>query len=492
MEEARQTEAAWEVRLGIPELELDKLSLASAKPRRLRAWLDALPMGDPHRSAPLLLTLLEELPRLRIDDRRRLALLEQVRPRVRQMAYTLESRYLNLPLMPPERALQAAALTHRLFQGLALGYQSVATPLLRGKLNLPGRQAAATALQRAMDARSQDLFLHMLLYKSPPAGTWRVLHSLYAEAERHALEALTVSDPELPGQEGAVSIAYGRLLLTASAQPNQLRQPALMALYRAAAHWARWMPLLAEAADAPFHVDLQGDAGPQPVSVPADGGETLRYFDTRPLAAALAEGGASQRSRPLSDILSHHLRWAWLGPRERRGPRRPVDGEMLLCLGLDAVHRRLDQGEDDEPLHRVRRVDHGDGGYCLEWRGGTPHTLRAGGLLALSTSERPHWRVGEIRWVAWLGDSVRLGVSLLPETLRPVRVSAGGPNAWPAPALLVPSPEGDDPETLVVPTTGYRSGTWLTLWDGPPRDTRLGVRLAGSPDVAQYMLRPTV
>lgn len=165
---------------------------------------------------------------------------------------------------------------------------------------------------------------------------------------------------------------------------------------------------------------------------------------------------------------------------------------MLLCLGLDAVHRRLDQGEDDEPLHRVRRVDHGDGGYCLEWRGGTPHTLRAGGLLALSPSERPHWRVGEIRWVAWLGDSVRLGVSLLPETLRPVRVSAGGPNAWPAPALLVPSPEGDDPETLVVPTTGYRSGTRLTLWDGPPRDTRLGVRLAGSPDVAQYMLRPTV
>ena len=492
MEEARQRESAWEVRLGIPQPELDKLSLASARPRRLRAWLDALPMGEPHRSAPPLLTLLDELPRLRVDGRRRLALLEEIRPRLRQLAYTLESRYLNLPLMPPERALQAAALSHRLFQGLAIGYQSVAAPLLRGKLNRPERQAAATALQRAMDARAQDLFLHMLLYKEPPAGTWQVLHNLYAEAERHALEALTVSDPELPGEEGAVLIAYGRLLLTASAQPNQLRQPALMALYRAAAHWARWMPLLADAADAPFHVDLQSDAGPQALSARADNGQALRYFDTRPLAAALAEGGPGHRSRPLSDILSHHLRWAWLGPRERRGPRRPVDGEMLLCLGLDAVHRRLDQGEGDEPLHRVRRVDHGDGGYCLEWRGGTPNTLRAGGLLALSPMEQPQWRVGEIRWVAWLGDAVRLGVALLPETLRPVRVSAGDPSAWPAPALLVPSPEGDDPETLVVPTTGYRSGTRLTLWDGPPRDTRLGVRLAGSPDIAQYTLRPAV
>lgn len=492
MEEARQRESAWEVRLGIPEPELDKLSLASAKPRRMRAWLDALPMGEPHRSAPPLLTLLDELARLRIDGRRRLALLEQVRPRVRQLAYTLESRYLNLPLMLPERALQAAEVTHRLFQGLAIGYQSVAAPLLRGKLNRPERQAAATALQRAMDAQAQDLFLHMLLYKPPPAGTWRILHRLYAEAERHALEALTVSDPELPGEEGAVSIAYGRLLLTASAQPNQLRQPALMALYRAAAHWARWMPLLSEAADAPFQVNLQSDAGPEPVSTPADDGGTPRYFDTRPLAAALAEDGPAHRSRPLSDILSHHLRWVWLGPRVRRVPRRPADGEMLLCLGLDAVHRRLDQGEDDEPLHRVRRVDHGDGGYCLEWRGGTPNTLRAGGLLALSSIERGHWRVGEIRWVAWLGDAVRLGVALLPETLRPVRVSAGDPNAWPAPALLVPSPEGDDSETLVVPTTGYRSGTRLTLWDGSPRDTRLGVRLAGSPDIAQYTLRPAV
>jgi len=492
MEEARQRETAWEVRLGVPEPELDKLSLASTKPRRLRAWLDALPLGDPHRSAPPLLTLLEELPRLRVDGRRRMALLEQIRPRVRQLAYTLESRYLNLPLMPPEHALRAAALTHRLFQGLAIGYQSVATPLLRGKLNRPGRQAAATALQRAMDARAQDLFLHMLLYKAPPAGAWRVLHGLYAEAERHALETVTVPDPELPGQEGAVSIAYGRLLLTASAQPNQLRQPAMMALYRAAAHWARWLPLSSEAADAPFHVALNSDAGPQPVTRPPDDSETLRYFDTRPLAAALADGGSSHRGRPLSDILSHHLRWSWLGPRERLAARRPAEGEMLLCLGLDAVHRRLDEGESDEPLHRVRRVDHGDGGYCLEWRGGTPPALRAGGLLALSPPERSHWRVGEIRWVAWLGDSVRLGVALLPEALRPVRVSAGGPDAWPAPALLVPCPEGDDPETLVVPTTGYRSGTRLTLWDGPPRDTRLGVRLAGSPDVAQYTLRPAV
>ena len=87
MEEARQTESAWEVRLGVPEPELDKLSLASARPRRLRAWLDALPIGDPHRGAPPLLTLLDELPRLRVDGRRRLALLEEIRPRLRQLAW---------------------------------------------------------------------------------------------------------------------------------------------------------------------------------------------------------------------------------------------------------------------------------------------------------------------------------------------------------------------------------------------------------------------
>jgi len=488
MEQARQTEPAWEMCLGVPIPELEKLSLASARPRRLRAWLEALPISDPHRSAPSLLTLLDELARLRIDGRRRLALLEQVRPRVRQLAGTLESRYLNLPLMPPERALEAAALTRRLFQGLASGYQSVARPLLGGRLSIPERQAAATALQRAMDAHAQDIFLHMLLYNDPPEGTWKALHSLYAVAERHALETVTVADPELPGQEGSILIAYARLLLTASAQPNQLRQPALMALYRAAAHWARWLPLSVDAGDAPFLVDLQQDAGPLPVAASGNG-TTLRYFDTRPLAAALAEDGPADRRRPLSDILSHHLRWAWLGPRQRRLPRSPADGEMLLCLGLDAVHRRLGDEDDGEPLHRVHRIDHADGGYCLEWRGATPAGLRAGVVLALKPVEQGGWRVGEIRWVAWVGEAVRLGVALLPETLRAVRISAGDPRAWPAPALLVPAPDGN-PETLVVPTTGYRSGTRVTLWDGVPRDARLGIRLAGSPDIVQYTLRP--
>ena len=59
--------------------------------------------------------------------------------------------------MPRERALDAAARTRRLFQGVARSYQSVARPLLGGRLSSPERQAAATALQLAMDARARAI-----------------------------------------------------------------------------------------------------------------------------------------------------------------------------------------------------------------------------------------------------------------------------------------------------------------------------------------------
>ena len=219
--------------------EIKRLSIASARPKRLRGWLNELCVSRPMDCAPSVLRLLDELARLRLEPRRRLELLELVRPTVRQLGYALERHYLNLPLLPPPSGVRAAALAAELFDRLALGYESVARSLLDGGRARAVRHATALSLQRAMDAVAQRLFVHFLLYTRAEECLWARLHRLYALAERDALEGIIVADPDLPGQEGSVHIAYARLLLVASAQPNQLRQPALMALYRAAAHWAR-------------------------------------------------------------------------------------------------------------------------------------------------------------------------------------------------------------------------------------------------------------
>lgn len=464
---------------------LKRLSLASVRPRRLSAWLNGLTMERPLESASALVRFLDELARLRLEPRRRLELLERARPVAQQTAYALERHYLNLPLLPPATGKEAAALAQGLFEELARGYESVAAAVPVGGRGGSQRPVVAMILQRAMDALSHRVFLHCLLYTQPEPGLWHRLHRLYAVAEQDALEDITVADPGLPGQEGSVHIAYARILLTASAQPNQLRQPAMMALYRAAACWARWLSLVSTTGKALFAVDLDSDSAPclPPDATPLP---QRRFFDTRLLAAALVDGASLARPAPLSDLLRHHLRWAWLGPRRRRVAREPARGERALCLGLPEVHGRLTGELESKPAYRAQLLDQCEHGFCLEWRGNTPCELRVGGLTAVSAGDSI-WRVAEIRWVRAGKEQIWLGVVLLPESVRPVRVSTGADTG--APALLLPAPSVTDSDTLLLPAQGYRTGAVVTLQDRQVRSACLGLRVAGSPDIAHYTLR---
>ena len=96
----------------------------------------------------------------------------------------------------------------------------------------------------------------------------------------------------------------------------------------------------------------------------------------------------------------------------------------------------------------------------------------------------------EVRWVARHGDGAQLGVALWPVGTRPVRLSHGYGDTLPVPALLVPAGVDMDADTLLVPTAEFRAGARVTIWEGPPRLARLGIRVAVSPDVARFTLRP--
>lgn len=78
----------------------------------------------------------------------------------------------------------------------------------------------------------------------------------------------------------------------------------MLALYRATAQWARWLTLEPLEGQALFRVDLDSDRPPS--CADSGGGFNTRYFDPRPLAAALTRRGGGEAKR-----LHDHLRWAW-------------------------------------------------------------------------------------------------------------------------------------------------------------------------------------
>jgi len=469
------------------------LPVVGTRSRRLRHRLESLSSARPleEEGARRLIALLDELVQMRVTPRQRLELLELARPVVRRMVRSLESHYLNLPLLPPPSGQQAAALAHELAENMIRGYECLVQSLSGAIRARPGRQIAAIAMQRAISAVGGRLFLHSLLYTQAEAGLWARLHRFYAMAEAADLEGVAVTDTLLPAGVGSVHAAYMRVLLIASAQPSQLRQPALMALYRAASRWAQRVALHPNPPDALFAVQLDQDAPPRlhldshPVPEPH-----LRFFDPRPLANTLTEG----TSTALSDVLSRHLRWVWLGPRRRRYPRQSGGGHFHICLGLPGVHGQLSGDERKAACHQVQARDHSEGGYRLEWQGETPRELRVGSLAALRDTARDCWRVGEIRWVQSAGQRAHFGVALLPASVCPVRVADHRGEG--APALLLPAPTPVDSDILLLPAQGYRSGEQLEIQahsaaspEQPARPVRLGLRVGGSPDVTHYTLR---
>ncbi|MCC4307808.1 hypothetical protein LL252_04410 [Alcanivorax marinus] len=484
MHEAWPTDWAW----ALPDTDapLESLSLASTRPPELRAWLTALPADDPLTSAARLTRLLDELTRLPLDTRHRLALLEDIRPRVHCLTPSLQSPYLGAPLSLTAPSRQAADPVADLFDGLARAYQRVAAALLATTPEPARRQAAATALQRALDALSQQLWQHWLLYTPARAGLWWRLHRLYAVADALALQTLAVADPEASGQQSSVHLAYTRALLVASAQPQQLRPPALLALFRAAGQWGRWLPLRARPLEGGFDVALDQDRGPVPAGDPVRDGPRWRHFDTRPLARALIDGGGDP-GRPFSSLLRAHLRAVWSVPRGRAAPRRAGRETVRVVLGLNGAHACLDQPARAHNAEPVYCQDRGQQGCGLLWHGPAPRGLRVGAVLAVADTDGGPWRVGEIRWLARAAEGVRAGVQWLPGEVRPVRISHGYGDTLPTPALLVPAADGAD--TLLVPTAGFAAGARVTVWEGPPRLVRLGARVAGSADACRYRLR---
>lgn len=486
-----------------PGAMLKWLPLVGTRPRRLRRQLEALSFAQPlgEEGARRLIVLLDELVQLRATPRQRLELLELARPVVRRMVRALERHYLNLPLLPPASGQHAAALAHGLAESMTRGYEGLVQSLSGALRARPGRQIAAIALQRATSAVGGQLFLHSLLYTQAEAGLWARLHKLYAMAEAAALEGVAVTDTLLPAGSGSVHAAYMRALLIASAQPSQLRQPALMALYRAASRWAQQVALHQNPPDALFVVQLDQDAPPcLHLASHVTAEPHLLFFDPRPLASALTEG----TPMTLSDVLSRHLRWVWLGPRRRRYPREPGGGHFDICLGLAGVHSQLSGDEQQAACHQVQARDRSQGGYRLEWQGETPHELRVGSLAALRDSAQGTWRVGEIRWVQSAIERVHFGVALLPSSVRPVWVSDGhnsdshnsDSRNKGALALLLPAPTPVDSDILLLPAQGYRSGEQLEIQaccaeapESPARPVRLGLRVGGSPDVTHYTLR---
>ncbi len=506
-------------------------------PRALRSWIDALPMANFTAAARRLLDALQALNAQAIDPQQRLDALEVLRGAALQLAASTDKQIIGASFPLPSHKAELGELALAYQRELAQGYRFALAGLCgpRGTLPMLRARPVALASVRTLQHAAEHLAKAYLLYRTPPPGTWQLLHDAYGFAASLRLDDRMVDDGAT-GHAGSARATYLHALLLALANPyryTQREQGEIAGLVRALAVHAQLRDRNGGPRD--VRIDVEADAGPGYLPEErADGARgalslhldaLLAFIDDQQSLVPADATSVALRTHGGSAVqvdaqLLRHLVAGWRGRAERSHARLGGGYALETVIGLHDLHFMLADSENfDSFLQHVRGqaislseadrgaswrlgasesvravrlparvIDQGLGGYRLLWAravGEASVRARVGELVGLALPDtqagaRLDWMVGMIRWIRIdaQGD-VDAGIELLSRRALPVGVRPPDGRA-PIRGLLLASLDADasaDHDALLVPTEIDRASAALELMvpsdlQGVPRPAR--------------------
>lgn len=573
------------LRQRLPAQDLGRLSLVNHQPRKLKEWVDALPMMNVGETSRQVFQTLQELTRLQVDAAERLELLEILRPTVHALCNALSKHYLNQSVMLPERATKVATLAQAMQSNLAIGYKLVVLATLDKLAHKrepePLRQAT-TAAHRAITELTGNLLRATQLYLSTPPNLWLELHTLYLLSTEQQLTTPVSDVLARHTEKSTIEEAYIRALLLATCKPNKLRQSEIAQICQLSELWAPLIRLREFSGEGELFVfDLSRDAPPtyRTQARASTPGHVRAIMPTALVEHLNDVFRQAQQGNPkasgeaaLSPGLLHHLVQAWSELSERSFSRASHDGTLDISLGLTATHYFLagkrdfdsmmqgvqnrfmiadadnpflkskpvgghrpddrtgkdvwsmafgnvesnkehehklafqeqaqaQEGPDRYDTYQCQIVNISPGGYCVEWAGDVPASVKAGEILGLREDGENGWSVGVIRWVKQLpGHGAQVGIEVLAPKAKPcgarVVKKTGEATEYMRTLLLPELKAVGRPATLITPALTFRSGYKLVLkLDGEELKAHLTQQVSTTQSFSQFefalMRRPS-
>jgi hypothetical protein len=355
-------------KLIVPTQDLAQLGFCSgSKEAQVKLWLQGLPLTQAQQVSAQLYTAVHEISRLRTSSDNRLAILELLRVPIHQTLSGLALKYLNQPLILPEAALKTATVAQAIQKHFLNSYLAVVRELCVRPDSKDLQRQQALAIQRSLTALGLLLLRSYQLYLPVASQIWAEVHALYQLACALELEQVPVED-NLPHNQGLKTIhnVYLRILLLATARPNQLRQDEIESTYNL-------LELLAPIAELDSYtpigkenlfVVLTNSSRPpfykshwRPASNP--GAQPPLEIRTSQLVDKLQEqqkagnegvdAAISQRNQlNLSAALTKHLAQAWSHLALRSFERQDVNAGIEVTVGLTNIHFHL---ADEQPFN---------------------------------------------------------------------------------------------------------------------------------------------
>lgn len=380
------------ISFNIPTRDLDSLSFCGTKPKLFKAWVEALPKANIGETSKRLYLALQEMNRLKIDDKERFVLLEMLYPVVDYVCHLLAPHYLNQPLILPTKAQKVSSLASALQENMALGYTSVVAWSMRNRSSKKETSKIATqAIARAISCHNQILLRSFQLYRPPPKNIWNELYSLYSVAEQFNIEDRPIHKPSSTPNTESNSIKHEliRALLLSTCKPNMLRQAEIAQVFMATLNWALWAELCVEDdLFGLFKVDLLSNNAP--TYLEEDQTDDIEPNDTTLSSSAMSSSAASSsvmsrslftadlvprlnafinsalsKTSPEDDFqlpnniqpsLLKHLASVWDTSKKRNFDRTETGGTLELCVGFSALYFYVSNGKDFQTQLRGGKV----------------------------------------------------------------------------------------------------------------------------------------
>lgn len=451
------TEAYRRLREGMPEPGMNATGRFHADPKKVKAWVAALPRANAMATQQELDTALASLSSQRLEGSLRMSVMDELRGVVLESIALLEQQFAgsSLPL-PPVKAQQAqhAEMFHL---GLAHGYRKAAVEICSPHGNVPMLRGAAVlqCLQKAAWHYSRSLALSWRIYRAPSHGTWQGLHRVHRFASELKYEAKAVED-KLAKNNMDIQTIYIQTLLMAVSNPLAFSQAEQDSLWPVARAFVSLSPLLNEPPEvnAPV-VPEDADRGPGPG---ASGESHALWLDVRAFIRETEQAISRQRDGyaelvpgrgigvRLSVDMLMRLKRAFGLSAARTFKRLQASHTIDTVIGLSGLHFYLAGQRDfdtfmrqasQQTVHVVHRaswasvstdanrlpripakvLDQSLGGYRMAWENANQIRAKVGEIVGMTLSEEneePDWMVGVVRWLRYeMNGGLSAGVELL-------------------------------------------------------------------------------
>lgn len=369
------------LRLEIPRQVSNSIASALAHPARLQNWLEALPLGSASKTGHELLAALHQVNRVALPLTQRYAILEAMRPHLKDVVDALHKQYTTAPIPLPEKPGALADLARALLTEVAYGYKAALLELAVAPTSHATRGALIAATYQAIVHLSQMLVESYSIYAPQPKTLWLEVNQIFRYAERKGFHSVILPATSPDGTPRSIDHVYRRLLMLSLANPYHLMQGEATQVYQELDKWVascRLLPLTpGTIPKGRLFIDLEADAPPHyapaafDLPPPADGrlldiSTVLGLLEQRikemMLSHRTESGQLSFMGRKLRNMYKR-LAEAWGIRSERLAERKRRDAAVEIGIGISACHYFSANRTDFEPeASEIKLSQGGNGG----------------------------------------------------------------------------------------------------------------------------------